>query len=178
MSGLRRISSSGARLASNPTVPQLHHRHRKIGPQHLVLNPQAMFMRLPRITLIRRIPLLPDRTTIRLTKRTRRRISCPRDKAALGGLFWNFCDGRLGQSPNTSLGFSSGREGNSTLVLCYSTAKDMGKTALMIVPGLPAATSNWPPNCKTRSRIPAMPTPSFLFFVGSSGVASEGIPLP
>lgn len=78
--GLRRMSSRGVRLASSPTVPRLHHRHKKTGPQHLVLNHRTASMLLPRTMPVRRIRLLRDPTTIRLTKRrrTKRRISCPR----------------------------------------------------------------------------------------------------
>jgi hypothetical protein len=80
MSGLRRISSRGARPVSNPIVPRLPHRHKKVGLPHLVLNRRATSMLLPRALPIRQIRLPPNRTTIRLTKRrrTRRRTSCPR----------------------------------------------------------------------------------------------------
>ena len=171
-SDLRRISSRGARPASSPTVPRVH-RHQKIGVPRLVRNSRATSMLLPKTMPIRRIRLLPDRTTIRLIKRrrTRRGTSCR--------LGFELISGENGQGHYFIRQCqASGRDGNPARRLRYSPAEGIGKTALMTVPGLPAATSNWPPNCKTRSRIPAIPTPSFLFFLGSSSVASDGIPLP
>jgi hypothetical protein len=77
-SDLRRISSREARQASSPTAPRVR-RHQKIVVPRLVRNRRATSMLLPKTTPIRRIRLLPDRTTIRLIKRrrTRRGISCP-----------------------------------------------------------------------------------------------------
>jgi hypothetical protein len=180
MSGLRQITSRGARLASNPAVPRLHHRHQKIGLPHLVRNRQATSMLLPRALPIRRIPLLPNRTAIRLTKRrrTRRRISCPRTSQLLVGFLTFLCRRAWAKPQHFARLFQAGGTAIPAEYSATQSAQGMGKTALMTVPGLPAATSNWPPNCKTRSRIPAIPTPSFLFFFGSSSVASDGIPLP
>ncbi len=53
-----------------------------------------------------------------------------------------------------------------------------GKAALMMVPGLPERISKRPPNCKTRSRIPAIPTPSFFVLFCSSATAPVPMPMP
>jgi hypothetical protein len=113
--GHRRMSSRGARLASNPTVPRLHHRHKKIGPQYLVLNRQATSMLLPRTIHVRQIRPLRDRTIIRLTRRrrARRRTSCPRTSQLLVGFFGISVPALLDKH-FVQMSHAEGRDGNSS----------------------------------------------------------------
>jgi len=113
-SGLRRISSRGARQASSPTAPRVR-RHQKIGVPRLARNRRATSMLLPKTTPIRQIRLLPDRTTIRLIKRrrTRRRISCAKTSQLLVG--FELLTGGVGQNHYfIRQSQAEGRDGNSS----------------------------------------------------------------